>query len=62
MYLHELIDLLSNIYVDDDKEVEVFIESPSGKYLVNTIFLETHTRFNFIDNTDEITRTIIIKK
>jgi hypothetical protein len=62
MYLHELIDLLSNIHVDDDKEVEVFIESASGKHLVNNIFLETHTRFNYFDDSSEITRTIIIKK
>ena len=62
MYLHELIDLLSNINVEDDKEVEVFIESHGARILVNSITLETYRTLDYVDETELITRTIIIKK
>ena len=62
MYLHELIDLLSNIFVDDDKEVEVYIEFQGVKQLINNVTLKTVAAFNYVDDTEEITRTIIMKK
>ena len=62
MYLHQLIDLLSNINVEDDKEVEVYLESQGVTQLINNVILKTVTNINHVDDTEEITRTIIIKK